>query len=250
MRIRVATTAWLLMTLATIGAAYGADIPGNYSGRYRCRDWNTLDLRIEDHGGGRLSAVFTFAVPAGASGSYSMTGQYDERAGRFQLVPQRWIGRPPQGFQMVGMTGRFDPSTRRLTGKIDTVFCFQFELAGEGGAPLAPLPAASAPAVGNRDYATDPVQNTGTLRWPRQPARRARASRSTTSSTGCGRKNSRASEPSASDGTRAGRKAPPAKRSTRGRASSSSVTASAAACVTRRGRRRRCTTSTAGSRSR
>ena len=159
MRIRIATTAWLLITLAAIGAAHGAEIAGNYSGRYRCRDWNTLDLRIEDHGGGRLSAVFTFAVPAGASGSYSMTGQYDERAGRFQLVPQRWIGRPPQGFQMVGMTGRFDPSTRRLTGKIDTVFCFQFELAGEGGAPLAPLPAASAPAVGNRDYATDPVQN-------------------------------------------------------------------------------------------
>jgi hypothetical protein len=49
---------------------------------------------------------------------------------------------------MVGMQGRFDPSTRRLAGKIDTLFCSAFELAGEGGTPLPPLPAGLAgPAI-------------------------------------------------------------------------------------------------------
>lgn len=162
MRTRIAAALSLLLVPLAAGRADAGDIAGKYSGRYRCRDWNTVDLRIDDQGGGRLSAVFNFAVRGGASGAYAMTGQYDERRGRFQLVPQQWIGTPPPGYGMVGMTGRFDPSTRRLTGKIDTAFCSEFELAGEGGTPLAPLPAASAPSappVGNRDYATDPVRN-------------------------------------------------------------------------------------------
>jgi hypothetical protein len=154
MRIPVATIIGLLLVLSAVEGAEAGDIAGSYSGRYRCREWNTLDLRIEDGGGGRISAVFAFKAPGG-SGAYSMTGQYDERAGRFQLVPQRWLGTPPPGFNMVGMTGRFDPVTKRLSGKIDTLFCFQFELAGEGGAPLPPLPAT---AAANREHATNPAQ--------------------------------------------------------------------------------------------
>jgi len=158
MRVRIATVFCLVLMAAVAPSAEASDIAGSYAGRYRCRDWNTVDLKIQDQGGDRISGVFTFSVPGAASGAYEMTGQYDERTGRFQLVPRRWIGTPPQGFGMVGMTGRLDPSTKRLTGKIDNPFCFQFELAGEGGAPLAPLPATT-PQIGARDYATDPVRN-------------------------------------------------------------------------------------------
>jgi hypothetical protein len=72
-----------------------------------------------------------------------MNGQYDERAGTFLLMPQRWTRRPPPGYQMVGMEGRYDPATKKLTGKIGSFACGAFELAGEGGAPLSALPPGS-----------------------------------------------------------------------------------------------------------
>jgi hypothetical protein len=147
----------LCMVLAGTSPA-SAGIAGRYSGRYRCRDWNTVNLQITEVGRGRMSAVFTFPLQGGrGSGSYSMVGQYDERSGQFQLAPQRWLGRPPQGYGMVGMTGRFDPASRRMAGRIDNLYCSDFELTGEGGSPLAPPP--SGVPISQRDYATDPVQN-------------------------------------------------------------------------------------------
>jgi hypothetical protein len=154
MRIRIASILLTVLALVTIEGAEAADIAGSYSGRYRCRQWNTVDLKIEEQGGGRISGLFAFRTPNG-SGAYSMTGQYDDASGRFQLVPQRWVGTPPPNFGMVGMTGRFDPATKRLSGKMDNLFCFQFELAGEGGAPLPPLPAVASPAL--QEHATNPA---------------------------------------------------------------------------------------------
>ena len=124
----------------------GGGIGGSYSGRYQCGDWNTLDLTLADQGAGRLSAVFTFALQHGSgTASYEMTGQHDERAGTFTLTPQRWVKRPPPGYgiSMVGLEGRYDPATRRLTGKIGNFGCGAFELAGAGGPPLPPLPPGS-----------------------------------------------------------------------------------------------------------
>jgi hypothetical protein len=139
------------LALAAIGRVEATDIAGSYAGRYRCREWNTVDLKIEAEGGGRISALFTFKTPNG-SGAYAMSGRYEEASGRFQLVPQRWIGTPPPGLGMIGMTGRFEAATKRLSGKMDNLFCFQFELAGEGGTPL---PAVASPAV--REHATNPA---------------------------------------------------------------------------------------------
>ena len=65
MRIPVATIIGLLLVLSAVEGAEAGDIAGSYSGRYRCREWNTLDLRIEDGGGGRISAVFAFKAPDG-----------------------------------------------------------------------------------------------------------------------------------------------------------------------------------------
>jgi len=134
----------LVLTAACVGRGHAATIGGNYSGRYQCGDWNTVDLVITEEGPGKISAVFTFPLQqGGGTGSYSLAGQYDERAGTFLLMPQRWVRRPPPGYQMVGMEGRYDPTTKRLTGKIGSFACGAFELAGEGGAPLAALPSGS-----------------------------------------------------------------------------------------------------------
>jgi hypothetical protein len=120
---------------------------GNYEGRYQCGEWRKLDLEIRDLGGGRISAVFTFAAAGGRSGgdsgSYSMTGQYDERTGQFQLLPQAWL-RHPTGYSMVGLEGTFDRSSRTLRGRVGGFNCGAFELAPRGVPPAA-LPAVQRP---------------------------------------------------------------------------------------------------------
>ena len=158
---RIASTCCLLFVFLAAGRAGAADIAGSYSGRYQCREWRALDLVITDQGSGRISGVFTFPLETGSgSGSYSMNGQYDERSGHFQMMPQRWLGRSPPGYQMVAMDGRFDPATRRLTGKISNFACGAFELAAAGGAPLSRLPPGS-PVMpgqgGNPALRSDPV---------------------------------------------------------------------------------------------
>jgi len=160
MASRVVTTLCLVLA-ASVSQALAANIAGNYSGRYQCGDWNTVDLVIREEGAGKLSAVFTFPLQqGGGTGSYSMTGQYDERAGTFLLMPQRWTRRPPAGYQMVGMEGRYDPTTKRLTGKIGSFACRAFELAGEGGAPLSALPPGSSVTRGQAANSTLRVQPT------------------------------------------------------------------------------------------
>jgi hypothetical protein len=132
-----------LLLSATIARAQstGAGIGGSYDGRYQCGEWSQLNLQLRDLGGGRLSAVFTFVVPprlGGGQGSFSMTGQYDERTGRVQLTPEKWTHRP-RGYDMVGLDGVFDRATRTLRGKVDNFNCRGFEVAPHG-TPLAALP--------------------------------------------------------------------------------------------------------------
>jgi hypothetical protein len=124
--------------------APAASIAGNYSGRYLCQQWRTLDLQIGDTGNGGISGVFTFPFGDGSMGSYSLTGQYDARTGRFHLEPQRRIDRKPVGYNMVGLDGAFDPASRRLTGKIASPNCSSFELSASGPPRFQPPPAAPA----------------------------------------------------------------------------------------------------------
>jgi hypothetical protein len=135
------------LLLATSGAT-AATIGGTYSGYYQCAVTRNLDLQVNDLGGGRISAVFTFPMPGAAagrganSGSYTMSGSYDPQSGHFRLEPQQWISRPP-GFIMIGLDGVFDPRTRRLTGSIPSFGCGRFELGPPGpAAPRPPLQAA------------------------------------------------------------------------------------------------------------
>ena len=127
----------LLLLAATVASAAG--IAGSYSGRYQCGQWNTFNLEISEAGSGQISGVFTFSTPGqGGPGSYELTGQYDQRTGRFQLQPQRWIRRPTN-YGMVGLEGTRDPASGRLTGKITYAGCTAFELAPPG-AVLSPTP--------------------------------------------------------------------------------------------------------------
>ncbi|HEY4361429.1 MAG TPA: hypothetical protein VGN17_10680 [Bryobacteraceae bacterium] len=110
------------------GKAAEATIAGNYSGRYLCRQWTTLQLQISSSGNGKISGVFTFPMGSGVTGSYSLAGQYDAGSGRFHLDPQRRLDRLRVDYNMVGMEGTFDASTRKLTGNIVSPNCSTFEL--------------------------------------------------------------------------------------------------------------------------
>lgn len=123
-----------LLLAAQPGATGQADtIAGTYSGRYRYQVWRTLELQIRDNGNGRISGIFTFSLtPNPDHASYSMTGQYDVASRHFHLEPQKWVGRRPSGFSMVGMEGSFDPRWRQLRGTITNFNCGPFELAPAG----------------------------------------------------------------------------------------------------------------------
>jgi hypothetical protein len=141
-----------------------AGIAGSYSGRYQCREWKAIELTITDQGGGRISAVSTIPFETGEGmGSYSMTGNYDERAGAFQLTPQRWLSRrPAAGSSMLLLQGRFDPNRRRLTGKIGSLFCGPFELVAAGGPPLSQLPPGAPVAPGQ---GANPALQSAPVQW-------------------------------------------------------------------------------------
>jgi hypothetical protein len=133
---------WLLFV--AIGAR-GANIDGTYVGRYQCGQWNTVELRITDHGNGRISGVFTFPLIAvqrrgRGNGSYNLIGSYDATSGNFRLDPQSWIGRAPAGYTMVGLAGTLDPATGKITGRIANPMCGAFELALTGAKGANPLP--------------------------------------------------------------------------------------------------------------
>jgi hypothetical protein len=144
-----------------------AGIAGSYDGRYQCGEWSQLNLQLRDLGGGRLSAVFTFVVLprlGSGQGSFAMTGQYDERTGRVQLAPEKWMHRP-RGYDMVGLDAVFDRASRTLRGKVIDFNCQGFEVAPHG-APLAALPQPQRPVPAERgrvvfnltNYLTGPLE--------------------------------------------------------------------------------------------
>jgi hypothetical protein len=150
----------LCLSMVFASAARAAGIAGKYTGRYQCQQWNTLELEITESANGRLSGVFTFSLKSiGQNGtaSYSMTGQYDAASGRFQLVPERWVGRPPRGVTMVGLSGTLDAATGRLSGKVEDFNCATFELAPPGVALAPPPPPAAAPLPPERRRAATDV---------------------------------------------------------------------------------------------
>jgi hypothetical protein len=143
-------------------------IAGSYDGRYQCgTEWRQMSLQVHDMGGGRISAVFTFPVDprmGGGEGAFSMRGTYDERTARFKLAPQQWM-RHPRGYDMLGLDGTLDPSSRGMRGRVNYFGCQGFELAPQGTS-LASLPPSPRPLPPERgkvvfnlsNYTTGPLE--------------------------------------------------------------------------------------------
>jgi hypothetical protein len=147
----------LLILLPASAQDRASRFVGTYSGRSHCGGvWTdfqlaispvTLPLGIIDPDAG-VTAVLTFyfrtSVTSSGGATYHLTGQYDAKTGRFRLDPQRWNGPHPAVFEMIGIEGRFDPESRKITGKMLSSKCDAVELVPPGVA-LPALPAQAAP---------------------------------------------------------------------------------------------------------
>ena len=119
---------------STASAQAHADISGVYTGQFRCV-LAKFDLKLSVAAGdtGSLTAVFDFSPLGPASGQqqlvFDLRGSYEPNTQKFQLTPVRWETTPPQGYQMVGMSGTYDAADQRLNGRFSNPLCGTFHLA-------------------------------------------------------------------------------------------------------------------------
>lgn len=137
---RCSRIALVAILVGTAAGAHAATLGGRYTGRYQCQSWRPLELELNEQNG-KLTGVFKFEVqgPGGGSGAFSLVGTYDAASGRVQLAPEKWLGRHPLMVSMVGLNGRFDAATGKLSGKVDDFNCQAFE-AVPPGVQLGPVP--------------------------------------------------------------------------------------------------------------
>jgi hypothetical protein len=110
-------------------------------GSYSCQQGVTaLRLTIMTRSGGAATATFEFGPhPDNAKlprGEYQMTGTVRLLArGQLQvkLAPDRWVTRPGDGWQMVGLSATSDLEQRALEGRIDAQGCGELSVQREPG---------------------------------------------------------------------------------------------------------------------
>jgi hypothetical protein len=92
---------------------------GKYVGLYQCRG-NSIEywMEMQAKADGNLSATMHFGDSGTPSGSYTLTGNWQDNA--FDLKPGQWISRP-QGYEMGGVSGQLDGY--RFTGRFNAPNC-------------------------------------------------------------------------------------------------------------------------------
>lgn len=112
-----------------------------WTGSYVCAQGTTaLRLSLVVRGGGAAVATFEFGPhpdnPKLPSGEFQLTGTVRLLSrGQLQvkLAPDRWVTRPGEGWQMVGLTATSDPGQRLLSGRIDAPGCGELQADRETG---------------------------------------------------------------------------------------------------------------------
>lgn len=78
-----------------------------------------------------VNAIFFFysnnANPNVPSGTYNMTGRFDEKTRKLDLVGLNWINRP-KGYDMVPLSGQIEKTDSMFIGRIDAPGCKKFTL--------------------------------------------------------------------------------------------------------------------------
>jgi len=128
-----------------------------FNGRFHCNgQWNDFQFRmsptpgllgmVDDDAGVTATLQFYFhrSVTSLDGATYVMAGPYDAKTGRFHLEPKRWATPHPAVFEMIGIEGRFDADTQKMTAKMLSDKCDAVEMVPPG-VTLPPLPAQQSP---------------------------------------------------------------------------------------------------------
>jgi len=111
-----------------------------WDGSYTCPQGLTqLTLSIShDPATNQLTALFSFTAPspdantAGASGCFTMVGEYDPASRAVSLRGDEWICHPPLYFT-VDLEGTFEPDRPALVGHVGTAGCTTFDVTQRTG---------------------------------------------------------------------------------------------------------------------
>ena len=152
-RLVIAGLAALMATSSARGQDPAFQFFNGFSGRYHCSgNWIDLTLRVNaisgplgmDDPGAEIVGVLTLLVHRSLTGSdavtYKLRGPYDRKTGQFRLTPWQWsTSRHPPGLEMIGMEGKYDFATHRISAKMLSDKCDVVEFAAPGKA-LPPVP--------------------------------------------------------------------------------------------------------------
>jgi hypothetical protein len=99
----------------------------DWTGSYTCPQGLTnLTLHIGNVFGASIDAIFEFDyVPGNTSGSYALTGSFDETTQQARFTPGAWISQPP-GWISVGMLGTVQSGCAVYSGEITDDDCGSF----------------------------------------------------------------------------------------------------------------------------
>ena len=147
-RVHCRASHLLALGFALMSAAhpvFAAEPPtGFWRGTYTCYQGLTaLDLVLSFDPKGVLRGEFHFTPvssnPAVPEGCFTMKGSFDSATRRVRLTPGRWLLQP-DGYVMIGLDGRLDPSSDVLQGEISPPVpgCTSFLLHAAESTPPSP----------------------------------------------------------------------------------------------------------------
>ena len=99
-----------------------SNLTGNWEGTYICGQGLTnLTLVISQGNTSDISAIFKFSANKNnlsvPSGSFRMTGTYDNRTGKIVLEATQWINRPA-GYVTVDLIGKISQGNTKISGEV------------------------------------------------------------------------------------------------------------------------------------
>lgn len=97
-----------------------------YDGYYYCRQGKT-QLKLKINTPGMDKAIFEFTTATNTSGSFNMTGLFNERDQSIRLNGNTWISKP-EHYSTVDLSGVFNENLTTLKGEILTDGCSSFEV--------------------------------------------------------------------------------------------------------------------------
>ena len=108
------------------------DLSGSWEGTYFCNQGLTnLNLIISTENSSTLNATFNFythesnsGIP---SGSFRMSGFYDEETKKLDLKATDWINQPP-GYVMVDLSGNLSKQGNEISGNVNGTKCSTFSV--------------------------------------------------------------------------------------------------------------------------